>query len=57
MPVSARAAMESGQLPARFRLALARKDADLMLAAGTPGGVMLPVLAAIVSAQDAVRAD
>ncbi len=48
-----RPAMETGQFPARFRLALARKDADLMVgAAGMHGmreDLMLPVLHSVRS--------
>lgn len=55
-----RAGVETGRFPPRFRLALARKDADLMLAAGGPGGA-LPVLAAVrgwlLAAERAGRGD
>lgn len=45
-----RAVLESGQFPPRFRLALARKDTDLMLAAaGSPSDEFLPLLRSVRS--------
>jgi 3-hydroxyisobutyrate dehydrogenase-like beta-hydroxyacid dehydrogenase len=41
-----RAIVESGEYPARFRLSLARKDAELVQAAGEVGGLDLPALKA-----------
>jgi 3-hydroxyisobutyrate dehydrogenase/2-hydroxy-3-oxopropionate reductase len=41
-----RAVVESGEYPPRFRLSLARKDADLVQAAGEGSDLELPVLAA-----------
>lgn len=41
-----RVPLESGDFPLRFGLALARKDADLVLAAAADAGVSLPVAAA-----------
>lgn len=38
-----RAAIESGEFPARFSLSLARKDADLIAAAAAEAGVDLPL--------------
>lgn len=45
-----RTVLESGQFPPRFRLALARKDIDLMLAAlGSPGDELMPLLHSVRS--------
>jgi 3-hydroxyisobutyrate dehydrogenase/2-hydroxy-3-oxopropionate reductase len=44
--VRRRAVVESGEYPPRFRLSLARKDAELVEAAGEAGGAELPALAA-----------
>lgn len=41
-----RSVVESGEYPARFRLSLARKDAELVQAAAEEGGLDLPALAA-----------
>jgi 3-hydroxyisobutyrate dehydrogenase/2-hydroxy-3-oxopropionate reductase len=41
-----RPVVESGEYPPRFRLSLARKDAELVQAAGEAGGLELPTLAA-----------
>ena len=41
-----RAVVESGEYPPRFRLSLARKDAELVQAAGEAGGLELPALEA-----------
>ncbi len=41
-----RPALEAEELPLRFGLALARKDADLVLAAATTAGLSLPLAAA-----------
>jgi 3-hydroxyisobutyrate dehydrogenase len=42
-----RPVVESGEYPPRFRLSLARKDADLVQAAGEARGLSLPALAAV----------
>ena len=41
-----RGPLESGEFPLRFALGLARKDADLVLAAAADAGISLPVAAA-----------
>lgn len=41
-----RPSVESGEYPPRFTLSLARKDGELVLAAGQSGGLELPALAA-----------
>lgn len=51
-----RGPLEAGELPLRFSLALARKDADLVLAAAADAGVSLPVAGAARGwLDDAVR--